>query len=78
MTLCHQSNIDTKEAEDLEQLVGGRKRLKVSRQNIGSGIDKFLREDGIFEDSQAQAIKELVAYHLDVNAPSLRPGKRVV
>lgn len=41
---------------------------------MGSGIDEFLREDGIFEDSQAQAIKEVVAYHLDVNAPLYVPA----
>jgi hypothetical protein len=44
---------------------------------MGSGIDDFLREDGIFEDSQALAIKEVVAYRLEVNAPSPRPGKPV-
>lgn len=36
----------------------------MSRKNIGSGIDAFLREEGIFEEAQAQAIKEVVAWQL--------------
>lgn len=36
----------------------------MSKKNMGSGIDDFLREEGIFEDAQAQAIKEVVAFQL--------------
>ena len=36
----------------------------MSNKNMGSGIDDFLREEGIFEDAQAQAIKEVVAFQL--------------
>ena len=36
----------------------------MSKQNMGSGIDEFLQEEGIFEEAQAQAIKEVVAWQL--------------
>lgn len=34
----------------------------MSKQNMGSSIDDFLKEEGIFEDAQAQAVKEVVAW----------------
>ena len=36
----------------------------MSKKHIGSGIDDFLKEEGIFEEAQAQAVKELVAWQL--------------
>jgi len=36
----------------------------MSRKNMGSNIDDFLKEEGIFEDAQAHAIKEVVAWQL--------------
>jgi predicted XRE-type DNA-binding protein len=36
----------------------------MSRKNMGSSIDDFMKEEGIFEESQAQAIKEVVAWQL--------------
>ena len=36
----------------------------MSRKHLGSSIDDFLREEGIFEATQAQAIKEVVAWQL--------------
>jgi predicted XRE-type DNA-binding protein len=36
----------------------------VSKKNLGSSIDDFLKNEHIFEESQAQAIKELVAWQL--------------
>jgi antitoxin HicB len=36
----------------------------MSRKNMGSGIDEFLKEEGIFEEAQAQAVKEVVAWQL--------------
>ncbi len=38
-----------------------RKRNK----HMGSSIDDFLKEEGIFEEAQAQAVKEVVAWQLD-------------
>lgn len=31
---------------------------------MGSGIDEFLKEEGIFEEAQTEAIKEVVAWQL--------------
>jgi plasmid maintenance system antidote protein VapI len=36
----------------------------MSEINLGSGIDDFLKEEGIFEESQSQAVKEVVAWQL--------------
>jgi antitoxin HicB len=36
----------------------------MSKKHMGSSIDDFLREEGIFEETQAQAIKEVVALQL--------------
>ncbi len=36
----------------------------MSKKHMGSGIDDFLKEEGIFEDAQAQAVKEVVAWQL--------------
>jgi antitoxin HicB len=36
----------------------------MSRKHMGSGIDDFLREEGIFEEAQLQAVKEVVAWQL--------------
>jgi hypothetical protein len=37
----------------------------MSKKHIGSSLDDFLREEGIFEESQTQAIKEVIAWQLD-------------
>jgi len=36
----------------------------MSKKHMGSSIDGFLKEEGIFEEAQAQAIKEVVAWQL--------------
>lgn len=36
----------------------------MSKQHMGSSIDAFLQEEGLFEEAQAQAIKEVVAWQL--------------
>jgi antitoxin HicB len=36
----------------------------MSRKNLGSSVDDFLNEEGILEETQAQAIKEVVAWQL--------------
>jgi len=36
----------------------------VSKKNMGSGIDDFLKKENIFEDAQTQAIREVVAWQL--------------
>jgi predicted XRE-type DNA-binding protein len=36
----------------------------MSKKHMGSSLDDFLKEEGIFEIAQAQAIKEVVAWQL--------------
>ena len=36
----------------------------MSKKHMGSSIDDFLKEEGIFEEAQAEAIKEVVAWQL--------------
>jgi antitoxin HicB len=36
----------------------------MSKKHMGSSTDDFLKKEGIFEESQAQAIKEVVAWQL--------------
>jgi len=36
----------------------------MSKKHMGSSIDDFLREEGIFEEAQTQAVKEVVAWQL--------------
>ncbi len=36
----------------------------MSMKHMGSSVDDFLKEEGIFEDAQAQAVKEVVAWQL--------------
>jgi antitoxin HicB len=41
------------------------KKRKGRKGHMGSSVDDFLKEEGIFEEAQAQAIKEVVAWQLD-------------
>ena len=34
------------------------------KKHMGSSIDSFLKEEGIFEEAQAEAVKEVVAWQL--------------
>ena len=36
----------------------------MSKKHLGSSIDEFLKEEGVFEEAQAQAVKEVVAWQL--------------
>jgi antitoxin HicB len=36
----------------------------MSKKHMGSGIDTFLKEEGIFEETQAMAVREVVAWQL--------------
>jgi len=36
----------------------------MSKKHMGSSVDDFLKEEGIFEEAQAKAIKEVVAWQL--------------
>ena len=37
---------------------------KQKNPHIGASLDEFLKEEGVFEETQAQAIKEVVAWQL--------------
>jgi antitoxin HicB len=41
------------------------KKRKGRKSHMGSSIDDFLKEEGIFAEAQSQAIKEVVAWQLD-------------
>ena len=41
------------------------KKRKNRKSHMGSSIDDFLKEEGIFEEAQARAVKEVVAWQLD-------------
>lgn len=43
--------------------MSSRRRRKGNR--LGSSIDDFMKEEGIFEEAQAEAVKEVVAWQLD-------------
>ena len=36
----------------------------MSKKHLGSGIDEFLKDEGVFEEAQAHAVKEVVAWQL--------------
>jgi predicted XRE-type DNA-binding protein len=36
----------------------------MTKKRMGSSVDDFLKEEGIFEESQALAVKEVVAWQL--------------
>jgi antitoxin HicB len=36
----------------------------MSKKHMGSSIDGFMKEESIFEEAQAQAVKEVVAWQL--------------
>ena len=36
----------------------------MSKKHLGSSIDDFLKDEGIFNEAQAQAVKEVVAWQL--------------
>ena len=38
---------------------------KKANRHIGSSLDDFLKEEGLFEELQTRAIKEVIAWQLD-------------
>ncbi len=36
----------------------------MSKRHIGSSLDDFLKGEGVFDEAQAQAVKEVVAWQL--------------
>ena len=42
-----------------------RNKRKSGKRHIGSSIDDFMKHEDVFEESRAQAAKEVVAWQLD-------------
>jgi antitoxin HicB len=36
----------------------------MSKKHLGSSIDDFMKKEGVFEEAQAEAIKEVIAWQL--------------
>ena len=36
----------------------------MNRKHLGSSIDDFLKQEGVFDEAQVQAVKEVVAWQL--------------
>jgi antitoxin HicB len=47
----------------------------MSKKNLGSSVDSFLKEERIFEEAQAQAVKEVVAWQLAQNMKEKKISK---
>jgi antitoxin HicB len=52
-------------AETAERVTAISKKRESRKSHMGSSVDDFLKKEGIFEEAQAQAIKEVVAWQLD-------------
>jgi hypothetical protein len=68
-TLGGVARIHQEDAEDTRVRSGNSSEASegvavMSEKHLGSSIDDFLKEEGIFEEAQAQAIKEVVAWQL--------------
>jgi hypothetical protein len=44
------------------------KKRKNRKKHMGSSIDDFLKEEGLFEEAQTQAIKEVVAWQITLSS----------
>jgi len=47
----------------------------MSNKHTGSSIDDFLKEEGIFDEADAQAVKEVVAWQVAIRATLLETGR---
>ena len=50
----------------------------MENKHIGSGIDDLLREEGVLEEMQAKAVKEVIAYQLAAAMKDQNLSKRKV
>ncbi len=48
----------------------------MANRHLGSGIDDFLREEGVLEEFQARSIKEVIAWQLDRAMKDRKLSKR--
>ena len=47
----------------------------MSKKHMGSSMDDFLKEEGIFEEAQTLAVKEVVAWQLAEAMKKQKPSK---
>jgi len=52
------------------------KKSKAENKHVGSSIDDFLREEGVLEEFQAKAIKEVIAWQLEQAMKACKLSKR--
>jgi hypothetical protein len=57
----HSGDLQTLEDERNQ---AGKRTGAMSKKHMGSSIDDFLKEEDIFEETQAQAVKEVIAWQL--------------
>jgi len=50
--------------------------MMAKNKHMGSGIDDFLAEEGVFEPFQARAIKEVIAWQLEQAMKERKLSKR--
>jgi len=48
----------------------------MTNKHMGSGIDDLLKEDGVLEEFQARAVKEVIAWQLDQRMKEQHLSKR--
>jgi len=48
----------------------------MANRHMGSGVDDFLREEGVLEEFQAQAVKEVIAWQLSEAMKDKKLSKR--
>ena len=48
----------------------------MENRHVGSGIDDFLQEEGVLEEFQAKAIKEVIAWQLEQAMKAQKISKR--
>jgi len=68
-TPCGVARLHQKDAGHARRRLGSREQAQegagtMSKKHMGSSIDDFMKEEGIFEEAQANAIKEVVAWQL--------------
>jgi hypothetical protein len=61
----HEKDADNTEAGHRSRAQAKEGNRRIKRKNIGSTLDSFLREEGIYEEVGASAIKRVVASQVE-------------
>ena len=64
LTPAKRKKVEDRAAELIAGEMRRRNLRKADKRHMGSSIDDFLKKEGIFEEAQAQAVKEVVAWQL--------------